>query len=235
MKTIGILGGMSDQATVEYYRLINSDINSRLGGWNTAEVIISSVNFGRIEQYVRGECWDEAGEYLTAKALGLEKAGAHLLICVSNTMHRVAEVFTGSLSIPFIHIVDPTAEAIQCAGLKTMAILGTKPVMSASYIQKRYADRYGISLISPNETDQLEIDRIIFEQLVRGNVQEESKKTYLGVIDRLQAAGAEGLILGCTEIFMLVSQRDRPGFPMFNTTSIHAARAVEVALDQDSH
>jgi len=233
MKTIGVLGGMSNQATAEYYRLINDAVNARLGGWNTAEVIISSVNFGNIERFVRTEAWEEAGRYLALKAQGLERAGADLLICVSNTLHRVSDTFTASLRIPFLHIADPTGDAIKAAGLTRVGLLGTKPVMSAPYLRDYYTRRFGCEILVPDEEEQFIVDRIIFNQLVRRDLRPESRETYLGVIDRLRNRGAQGVILGCTEIFLLVLQADRPGFPMFNTTALHVERAVNMALDQD--
>ncbi|KAK0257658.1 hypothetical protein LTR35_018220 [Friedmanniomyces endolithicus] len=221
-------------STAEYYRLINQAVNERLGGWNTAEVVISSVNFGNIERFVRADAWAEAGEYLAIQAQGLERAGAELLICVSNTMHRVADAFTAGLNIPFLHIADPTAEAIRAAGLKRVAILGTKPVMSAAYIKDRYSDRFGIEVIAPNEAEQTQVDRIIFDELVRRDLREESRSAYLDIMDRLRERGADGVILGCTEIFLLVSQGDRPDFPMFDTTALHVERAVFTAFENVS-
>jgi aspartate racemase len=230
MKTIGVLGGMSNQATAEYYRLINEAVNARLGGWNIAEMIISSVNFGNIERFVRTDNWEDAGRYLTAKAQGLETAGAELLVCVSNTMHRVADAFTKGLKIPFLHIVDPTGEAIRNAGLKRVGILGTRPVMSNGYLRDRYAERFGIEVMAPEAHEQINIDRIIFDELVRRELRPESKAAYLDIIDRLRGRGAEGVVLGCTEIFMLVSQDDRPDISMFDTTALHVKRTVEIAL-----
>ena len=230
MKTIGVLGGMSDQATGEYYRLINAAVNARLGGWNTAEVIINSVNFGNIERFVRNGEWEEAGRYLAIKAQGLERAGADLLICVSNTLHRVSETFTAGLNIPFLHIADPTGDAIRAAGLTRVGLLGTKPVMSAPYLRDYYTQRFHCEILVPDKREQSVLDRIIFDELVRRDLKPESKAIYLDVIDRLRSRGAEGVILGCTEIFLLVSQQDRPGFPMFNTTALHVERAVNIAL-----
>jgi aspartate racemase len=230
MKTIGVLGGMSNQATAEYYRLINELVNARLGGWNIAEMLISSVNFANIERFVRTDDWDQAGLYLASKALGLERAGAELLLCVSNTMHRVADVFTAGLSIPFLHIADPTGEAIRAAGLSRIALLGTKPVMSAGYLRDRYTRRFEVEILVPNQAEQEVVDRIIFDELVRRVLLPESRAAYLDVIDRLRERGAQGVILGCTEIFLLISQADRSDFPMFNTTVLHVRRAVEMAL-----
>src|SRR5207302_1803735 len=160
----------------------------------------------------------------------LERAGADLLICVSNTLHRVSDAFTAGLTIPFLHIADPTGEAIRAAGLARVGLLGTKPVMSASYLKDYYAQRFDIEILVPSEKEQVLVDRIIWDELVRRDLRSESKEIYLGVIDRLQDRGAQGVILGCTEIFLLVSQVNRPDFPMFDTTALHVARAVSMAL-----
>ena len=234
MQTIGVLGGMSNQATAEYYRLINDAINARLGGWNTAEIIISSVNFANIEYFVRNELWTEAGNYLAEKARGLERAGADMLVCVSNTMHRVSDYFMQDVAIPFLHIVDPTAEAINAIGCKRVALLGTKPVMASNYLRDRYEKKHGIEIIVPKTTDQDIIDRIIFDELVRRRLESTSKSAYLGIVDGLHAEGAEGIILGCTEIFLLISQPDRPHIPFFDTKTLHAVRAVDLALSRSA-
>lgn len=233
MRTIGVLGGSSDQATAEYYRMMNRAVNERLGGWNTAQVIINSVNFAEIERFVRTGAWEECGAYLSVRARGLERAGAEMLLCVSNTLHRVADAFTAGLGIPFLHIVDPTAAAIRAAGLRRVALLGTKPTMAAGFLKDRYAQRFGIEVFAPEEDEQVAIDRIIFDELVRRDLRPDSKSAYLTIVDRLRARGAEGVILGCTEIFLLIDQPDRPDIPMFNTTALHVAAAVEAALAPD--
>jgi aspartate racemase len=232
VRTIGILGGMSDQATAEYYRMINDGVNACLGGWNTAEVIISSVNFANIERCARNDLWDEAGRYLAAKAIGLERAGAEMLLCVSNTMHRVADAFTRDLAIPFLHIADPTGEAINKAGLKRVALIGTRSTMVSDTLKRRFAQKFGIEIMVPNEADQTMIDRVIFDELVRRQLHPESKQAYLDAVDRLHANGAEGVILGCTEIFLLIAQPDRPKLPFFNTTALHVERAVAWSLEE---
>lgn len=234
MKTIGILGGMSDQATAEYYRLINAAVNQRLGGWNTAEILINSVNFAKIERCVRTHDWPTAGDYLKSKAHALERGGADLIICVSNTMHRVAHVFTEGLSIPFIHIADPTGEALRNVGIRRAALIGTRPVMSASFLKRHFTDRFGVEIIVPSREDQQEVDRIIFNELVRGTLWPRSRRTYLSIIAGLRKRGAQGVILGSTEIFLLLSQEDLPDFPMFNTTSLHVEAAVRMALEDAS-
>ena len=230
MKRIGILGGSSDVATADYYRRLNRAVNERLGGWNTAELLVSSMNFALAERWVRLGEWDAAAEYLTGRAHALEAAGADLLLCVSNTLHRVAPAFTAGLRIPLLHIVDPTAEAIRAAGLARVGLLGTKPVMSTSYLKDRYRERFGIEILVPSAADQDTVDRIIFDELCRGDFRPESKARYLAIADALERDGAEAVILGCTEIPLLIGQADRPGLRMFDTVALHVAAAVERAL-----
>lgn len=229
LRVIGILGGSSDQATADYYRRLNLAVKARLGGFHTAEIIINSLDFALSERWVRGDLWDEAGASLSARARGLERAGAELLICVSNTLHRVADAFTAAVSIPFVHIVDPTATAIRAAGLRRVALLGTKPVMAEDFLKRRYRER-GIEILAPDEAERHELDRIIFSELCQGRFTPEAKAYYLAVMDRLRAEGAEGAILGCTEIPLLIGQPDRPEIPMFNTTALHVEAVVELAL-----
>lgn len=230
VKTIGILGGSSDQATAEYYSRINKSVNARLGGWHTGQILIYSMDFATSEHFVRNNLWDEAGAYLADKAQRLERGGADLLICVSNTLHRVADRIVAAVQIPFLHIVDPTAQAILSAGLRRVALLGTKPVMFLDYLKQRYRDRFGIEILVPPDRRQDALDRIIFDELCRGIFTTSSKAAYLESIDALGAQGAQGVILGCTEIPLLVSQQDRPGFPVFDSLALHVEAAVEMAL-----
>ena len=235
IKVIGILGGSSDQATAEYYRLLNQEVRARLGGWNTAEVILNSMNFAVAESWVRNGRWEEAGADLAARATSLERAGAEILICVSNTLHKVADVFTAGLRIPFLHIVDPTAEAIRAAGMRRVGLLGTRAAMAAdSHLSRRYAERFGIEIVVPDAAAQETVDRIIFDELCRGVFLPESTAAYLEIIERLRGRGAQGVILGCTEIPLLVTQTDRPDFPMFDTAALHAEAAVALALEDDT-
>ncbi|AWJ86475.1 aspartate racemase (plasmid) [Azospirillum sp. TSH58] len=229
-KTIGVLGGMSNQATAEYYRLLNEGLNARLGGWDNGEIVIVSVNFGNIEHFVRQNAWDAAQRYLSGKVDALERAGADVILCVSNTMHRVVEPIMAGRATPFIHIADPTGAAMRTAGLTRVALLGTMATMLSDDLRRRYAERFGVEIIVPSDPDKATVDRIIFDELVRRDLRPESKAHYLEIIDRLAADGAQGVILGCTEIFLLVDQADRPDFPMFNTTALHAAAAVAFAL-----
>lgn len=229
-RTIGILGGMSNQATAEYYRLINEGLNSWLGGWDNGEIVIVSVNFGNIERFVRNNAWDEAQVYLATKVDALERAGADVILCVSNTMHRVVEPIMAARETPFIHIADPAGHAAQRAGLKRLGLLGTLPTMQSDTLKARYRERFGLEILVPSEDDQRIVDRIIFDELVRRQLRPESKAEYLRIIDALAAGGAEGIILGCTEIFLLVEQPDRPHLPMLDTTRLHAEAAVAFAL-----
>jgi aspartate racemase len=231
MKRIGILGGSSDQATADYYRRLNKTINERFGGWNTAELIISSMNFAFSREAIMQGRWNDIANYLSDRALALENAGAELLICVSNTLHKVADTFTRHLSIPFLHIVDPTAHAILDRGLKRVALLGTKTTMATDHLKQRYTDHFGIEIIVPKPIEQESVDRIIFEELCRGQFTRVSKAECLDLIDKLHARGASGVILGCTEIPLLITQKDRPKLPLFDTTGLHVSAALAMALD----
>lgn len=230
-KTIGVLGGMSNQATAEYYRMLNEGLNARLGGWDNGEIVIVSVNFGNIEHFVRQNEWQAAHRYLSGKVDALERAGADVILCVSNTMHRVVEPIMAERATPFIHIADPTGAAIRDGGLSRVALLGTMPTMLSDDLHRRYQERFGVEILVPSDPEKAAVDRIIFDELVRRDLRPESKARYLDIIDRLAAEGAQGVILGCTEIFLLVDQADRPDFPIFNTTALHAAAAVAFALD----
>jgi aspartate racemase len=234
MKTIGILGGMSNQATAEYYRMINEAVNQRLGNWDIAETLIVGLNFGNIEYFVRNNKWDEAREYLTQKAIDAEQGGADLLLCVSNTMHRVLDDIPELVGIPFIHISDPTGEAIVNAGLSKVGLIGTKPVMEASYTSDWFQQKYGIEIVTPDEEDQIFIDRVIFDELVKGKFLDASRQKYIEICKRLKDKGAQGVILGCSEIFLLMSQPDMPEMLMFNTTELHVQAAVNMALATDT-
>jgi len=229
-KTIGVLGGMSNQATGEYYRLLNKKLNDRLDGWDNGEIVIVSVNFGNIEYFVRNDRWDEARAYLTNKADRLERAGADLVICVSNTMHRVVEPIMAERKTPFIHIADPTGNAIRKAGISRVGLLGTMPVMKSPELRGRYQEGFGVEVVAPTQADMGIVDRIIFNELVRGELRVDSKREYLRIVGELRERGAEGVILGCTEIFLLIAQEDLPGFPVFDTTELHVQAAVDFAL-----
>jgi aspartate racemase len=231
MRRVGILGGSSDQATADYYRRFNMAANELFGGWNTAELIISSMNFAFSRDCALNGRWDDLASDLSDRAVALEHAGAELLVCASNTLHRLSDTFTSKISIPFLHIVDPTARAILDAGLDRVALLGTKTVMATDHLKSRYAMQFGIEIMVPTRDEQDTVDRIIFDELCRGQFRPESRSTFLDIVDRLHAAGANGVILGCTEIPLLISQADRPTLPMFDTTGLHVAAALKLATE----
>jgi len=232
-RTIGLLGGCSNVATGEYYKFLNSAVNEKLGGWEIAETLIAGMNFGNIEAFVRAEDWTGLSAYMDGKVRMLVQGGADLVICVSNTLHRHIEPIMSQYDVPFIHIADPTGTAIKRSGLKRIALFGTRPTMEMDYLKSHYQDNYGLEIVVPNESERVDIDRIIFEELVKFKVSESSRTRYLEIADRLVAAeGAEGLILGCTEIFLLLQQQHRPQLPMFNTTQLHCDAAASFALEK---
>lgn len=230
-KTIGLLGGCSNVATMEYYRFLNDGVNARLGGWEIAETLIAGMNFGNIEAMVRQNNWDNISDYMTTKINGLVSGGADVILCVSNTLHRPLERIMAEMPVPLIHIADPTGAAIQAAEIKRVALFGTRPVMQMDYMKNRWRDSFGVTAISPTEAEQIDIDRIIFDELVKGIVNEKSRQRYIEIAERMRREeGADGLILGCTEIFLLIDQGCMPDFPMFNTAQLHCNAAVNFAL-----
>jgi aspartate racemase len=233
MKTIGVLGGMSSQATGEYYRMLNTGINSIRGAWNTAELLLYSVNFANIEAFVRRDQWDDAANYLVAKAIQLEQGGADFIVMVSNTMHRVAPQIEAAIQIPLIHIVDVAAEEIKKHGVSKVGVLGTKPVMEADFYRDRFR-QHGIEAIAPSSEQCQVIDTIIFDELVFGTLKDESRNIYLDIMRDLAKQGAQGIVLGCTEIEMLVKPEDIPELPLFDTTALHCQKAVNLALGVES-
>lgn len=229
MRTIGILGGMSSQATAEYYQLINAGIQQARGGWNAAEILIYSVNFANIEAFVRGEQWEDAAAYLVAKAKQLEQGGAEFVALATNTMHRVAPQIEAAIQIPLIHIVDVAAEAIKKCGLTKVGVLGTKPVMEAAFYRDRFW-QHGIEAIAPNDQQCQIIDQIIFDELVFGTLRDESRQIYVEIMRDLAHQGAQGIVLGCTEIPLLVKPEDTPELNLFDTTALHCQKLVGLAL-----
>ncbi|KAI6911355.1 hypothetical protein KC318_g547 [Hortaea werneckii] len=230
MLTIGIIGGSTDLATAEYYRVINSEVREQLGGLHTGEIIINSMDLARSAHYVQGDKWEEGAEYLHSKAQSLERAGADFILCVSNTWHRVSDQFMRDVSVPFFHIAEPTAQAIQKQGLEKVVLLGTKATMSSTYLRNVFERQHGLAIVIPDEKDQDMIDSVIFDELSYAKFTERSRKAYLKVVDRFIAAGAQGIILACTEIGLLISQTDRPSIPMFDTLHLHAKAAALKAV-----
>jgi len=229
MKTIGLIGGMSWESTAHYYRLLNEAVKARLGGLHSAKCLLASVDFAEIEPLQRAGRWDEAGAILNRAALGLERAGADLLLICANTMHKVAEQTLRGVRIPLIHIADATAARVRAAGVRRVALLGTRYVMEQDFYRQRLADRYGLEVLVPCPADRAEVNRVIFEELCLGRTEPASKARYVAIMEALVRDGAEGIIAGCTEITMLVQQPD-VSVPLFDTTEIHALAAVERAL-----
>ena len=228
MKTIGLLGGMSWESTELYYRLINEETRRRLGGLHSAPVAMVSVDFQRIEELQHQGNWTAAGEILAGKARQVEAAGADFLLICTNTMHKVAADIEAAISIPLLHLADATAGRVRASGISTIGLLGTKFTMEQDFYRGRL-EQQGLSVLTPGSEDREIVHRVIYEELCLGKVLEGSRKEYLRIIDRLAAAGAQGVIEGCTEIVMLV-QQEHTQVPLFDTTAIHALEAVALAL-----
>lgn len=228
MRRIGLLGGMSWESTAEYYRLANEAVRDRLGGFHSADLLLASVDFADIERLQVAGRWDEAGRILADHARRLEAAGAELLVLCTNTMHRVAAPIEAAVSIPFLHLADTTAQAVRRAGLTRVGLLGTAFTMEQSFYRDRVAAG-GIEVLVPEEADRRAVHRIIYDELVLGIVRDASREVYRGVMRRLVDRGAAGIVLGCTEIELLVGAADSP-VPLFPTTRLHVEAAVDAAL-----
>lgn len=231
MKTIGILGGMSSAATGEYYKLINQKVREMKGGYEIAELLICSVNFGNIERFVREEDWKGAGRYLAEKAQQLEQGGAVCVFLATNTMHRVREDIKAAIGIPFIDIFETVSKVIRSQGCSRIGILGTYPVMSDPFFVDTFKE-YGIDLVAPDLEDRKEIDRIIFEEMTHFKFLDSSKEFFIQTIKKLAQQGAQGVILGCTEIKMLITQEDIPDVPLFDTTELHCDMAAKICTGE---
>ncbi len=229
MKTIGLLGGMSWESTVLYYRYINELTKARRGGLHSAPIVLASVDFYDYEVLQRSGDWTESGRRLAAEAQRLESAGADCVVLCTNTMHRVAPEITAALSIPFLHIADATGDSIRLSGLSRIGLLGTAFTMEQAFYRDRLAERYDLEVIVPGDEDRAIVHRVIYEELVRGVISEPSRHEFVRITDELRSRGAEGVIAGCTEIGMLLDSTSTD-VPLFDTTRIHAAAAVEWAL-----
>ena len=229
MKTIGLLGGMSWESTIPYYRHINEAVRARRGGLHSAELVLYSVDFHAIEELQRRGMWQEAGRMLSSAATTLERAGAECLVLCTNTMHIVAEQIQAAVSIPLLHIADATAAAVKAEGLGTVGLLGTRFTMERDFYIGRLREKHGIEVLVPNAAVRTEVDRIIYQELCMGQIRDESRASYHKAIEDLAAKGAQGVILGCTEISLLVSPASLT-LPAFDTTEIHARYAVEFAM-----
>lgn len=232
MQTIGLIGGMSWESTVPYYRIVNETIRERLGGLHSAKVLLHSLDFHEIERLQQIGAWNEAGQVLAQSAKSLQAAGADFLVLCTNTMHKVADVIENAVAIPLLHIADPTAEAIKHAGLKTVGLLGTKFTMEQDFYRSRLVEHHAIEVIIPNAADRKTVHTVIYKELCQGKVFAESRLLYRDIIQRMVDDGAEGIILGCTEIAMLVDPLEAQ-VPVFDTTRLHARQAAERALTLD--
>lgn len=229
MKTLGLIGGMSWESTVPYYREINLAVREQLGGLHSAKIILYSVNFAEIEQLQATGQWDTAGAMLAAVGQTLERAGADALVLCTNTMHKVAAAIAAAVAIPLLHIADPTAAAIRQAGLRTVGLLGTRFTMEQDFYRQRLQDEHGLTVLVPPPADRELVHRVIYEELCLGQVLEASRASYRRVITELGEQGAQAIILGCTEISLLV-QAQSSALPLFDTTALHARSAAHWAL-----
>jgi aspartate racemase len=232
MKVIGLLGGMSWESTVPYYRTINQAVGRRLGGLHSAKIVLYSVDFHEIEQLQHAGAWDEAGRLLAAAGQAIARAGADFLVICTNTMHKVVPVIEQAIPIPILHIADATAMAIGQAHVRTVGLLGTRFTMEQDFYVGRLRDRHELTVLVPDTDEREIVHRIIYDELCLGRVLDASRDTYRRIIRGLVARGAHGIILGCTEVSMLVGPADA-SVPVFDTTELHALRAVQWALDDE--
>jgi aspartate racemase len=229
MKTIGLIGGMSWESSQEYYRIINEEIKLKLGGFHSAKCILYSVDFAEVEKLQHEERWEELTDLMIAAARSLENAGAECIVICTNTMHKMANEVQNSIRIPLLHLVDATAEQIKQDGLKKVGLLGTKFTMEQDFYKGRLSDHFGGEVIIPDEEERKIIHHVIYNELCLGNIDQTSKTRFINIINNLIERGAEGIVLGCTEIPLLVKQEDIR-VPVYDTTEIHAQAAVAFAL-----
>ena len=229
MKTIGLIGGMSWESTVTYYQIVNETVKRELGGLHSAKVLLYSVDFAEIEEYqTKGE-WDKSAAVLAEAAQNLEKAGAGYIIICTNTMHKVAPAIQKKISIPIIHIAEATADALKENGIEKVGLLGTKYTMTQEFYKSKLIEA-GIEVVIPDDAGVTVVNNIIYNELCLGIISEESRKKFVNIIKQLEKAGAQGVILGCTEIGLLIHQKDVE-IPVFDTTQIHATKAALLAIE----
>lgn len=231
MNTIGLIGGMSWESSIEYYRIINETVKEKLGGLHSAKSLMASVDFAEIEKLQHEDRWEEAGQILVKCAQDLEHGGADFIVLCTNTMHKLADQITASVHIPFLHIADATAEKIVATGIKRIGLLGTRFTMEHDFYKGRLIKNFGLDVLIPSKEDRDIVHRVIYEELALGKIVDSSRVEYKRIMDGLLAKGAEGIILGCTEIELLVKETDSRAL-LFPTTKIHAVAAVEKALGQ---
>jgi aspartate racemase len=229
MKTIGMIGGMSWESSAEYYRIINKEVKKRLGDLHSAKCVLASVDFAEIEVLQREGRWEEAGRAMAEQACALERAGADFVVLCTNTMHISAAEIEAAISIPFLHIADPTAGAVKAAGIQSVGLLGTRFTMEQDFYKGRLQEKHGLRVLVPDAEDRDVVHRVIYEELVLGVVNPQSRAQYARIMQALVDEGAQGIILGCTEIGLLVKAEDSR-VPLFDTTLMHALAAVDLAL-----
>jgi aspartate racemase len=229
MKTIGLLGGMSWESSSEYYRILNESVKARLGGFHSADCLMLSVDFDEVETLQHQNDWDALTEMMIDAAQRIEAGGAELLVICTNTMHKMAPEMQAAIGIPLLHIADAAGEAITAQGLHTVGLLGTKFTMEGDFYRQRLNEKFGLTVLIPDEADRETVHNTIYGELVKGEINPESRQAFVEIIKDLQSKGVEGIILGCTEIPLLVKQTDVP-IPIFDTTRIHAEAAVDWAL-----
>lgn len=232
MKKIGMLGGMSWESTAQYYELINRELNRRLGGLHSARIVINSVDFNDIELLQKAAEWCNLADMLSADALSLEHAGADFIIICTNTMHKVEPEIAAATSLPILHIADATGQVLKTDRLKRVGLLGTAFTMEQDFYKSRLATKFGIDVIVPDDDDRAFIHNVIYDELCKGVINDKSRQGYLRIIDKLYAKGCEGVVLGCTEIPMLVNQ-SHTQVALYDTTKIHAVAAVDLALTKE--
>jgi aspartate racemase len=229
MKTIGLIGGMSWESTVPYYRIVNETVKARLGGLHSARLVLYSVDFHEVERLQQAGDWAAAGELMAGAARALQAAGADFLVLCTNTMHQVAPAIEAAVRLPLLHIADPTAEALTAAGHRRVGLLGTRFTMEQAFYRDRLTGRHGLQVLVPEAQERAQVHRIIYEELCLGRLLPASRDVYRHTMAALVARGAEAIVLGCTEISLLVDATDAT-VPLFDTTAIHARRAAELAL-----
>lgn len=229
MKTIGLIGGMSWESSIEYYRLINEATKSKLGGLHSAKSIMYSVDFAEIEALQHQNRWQEAADLMVSAAQSIERAGADFVVLCTNTMHKLADEIEANIQVPFLHIADVTAEKIQSRGIQKIGLLGTRFTMEQDFYRGRLVDKHELEVLIPNEDERIVVHQVIYEELCLGIINSESRKQYIEIMSRLVDSGAEGIILGCTEIELLVQTGDTR-VELFPTTRIHAEAAVDKAI-----
>lgn len=231
MKTLGLIGGMSWESTIPYYRQINQIVKHELGGLHSAKIVLVSVDFHEIEAMQRAGDWQAAGQVLAQAARGLHAAGAEAIVLCTNTMHKVACDIEAAAPIPLLHIADPCADAIKAQGLQRIGLLGTRFTMEQAFYKDRLQERHGLQVLTPDEVDRATVHRIIYEELCLGEIKEESRLAYQTIIAKLIKQGAQAIILGCTEISLLI-QAEHASVPLFDTTALHAQGAAMWALGE---